>query len=181
MPVDKPQAVSTKPKRVRGYKRGPVAKGARVPVNESTSDRALSPRVQGAIRAMVWERIKLTDAAKSVGLSQSALTQALMKPVVAAFLKQELEVFRSGARAGNLATVLEIRDDSGQPGKTRIEAARYIDGETGKPGVQVNVGVQVTPGYTVIASSPDAADVRQLLQQAGSNRTVLDHKPTDSE
>ena len=103
-----------------------------------------------------------------------------MKPVVAQYLKEQIEVFRSGARAGNLATVLEIRDDDEQPGKTRIEAAKYIDGETARPGVQVNIGLNVTPGYTVLAASAQGQDVQQMLQHAGSSRTVLDYQEDSS-
>lgn len=170
-----PHVKSPKTGRVKGYQRGTPAKGARVPVLPSTP-RSLTPRVQAAIKAMVWDGLKMTDAAKAVSLTPSALSQALMKAAVKEALKREIEVFRTGARASNFSIALDIRDDKEQPGKTRLEAARYLDGDSGKPGVQVNIGLNVTPGYTVVTGSGGSERARQLLQLSGSSRNVLDYQ-----
>jgi len=50
-----------------------------------------------------------------------------------------VDALRTAEHARNIYTGIEVRDDKGQPGKTRIEAAKYLDGHTG--GINVNVGV----------------------------------------
>lgn len=166
-----------KKKRITGYKRGYVAtKGVRLPVRQG-SERSLTPRVQAMVRHMVWDGLRMTDAAAKAGLSKSAASDALMKDTVKQYLKNEVEVFRTGARASNFSTVLEIRDDNQQPGKTRIEAARYLDGTEDKRGPNIQIGINVTPGYTVIGGGDEA---QQILRLAGSSRNVLDYQVVDT-
>lgn len=163
-------------KRVKGYRRGPPPKGARLPIVHSTQ-RALTDKVKTMVDAMVWQGLLMTEAAATAGLSSSAASQALMKPVVKQYMKEQVEVFRTGARLSNFSTVLGIRNDLGQPGKTRIEAARYLDGTEDRKGTNIQIGINVTPGYTVIGGGDEA---QQILRLAGSSRNVLDYQVVDT-
>jgi len=116
-------------------------------------------------------------AALAAGISDSAAYQALMKPDVIRYLNEQVEVFRRGARASSIAVVAEIRDDRSESGKTRIEAAKYLDGqELQAAKIQVNVGVNVHPGYHLLPASA----TQQMLQLAGSSASILDYQE-DSE
>lgn len=151
-----------------------------------------SPKVKRAIHLMIWGGddglpLKRQDAAKAAGLADVTLRNALANPLVLKHYNQQLQVLRDGERVRNLHAAVEIRDDSALKGtaaggKTRLEAARFIEGRDGPASVQVNVGVNVQPGYQ-IAMPPDLADTgRQMLKLSGSHANVLDLQadvPTD--
>lgn len=180
--TDQPKP-ARKPRRTAGYTRGYLpTKGIRVPTRKG-SERSLTPRVIEMVRLMVFEGMNLRTAAETAQLSMSAASEAMTKDAVKQYVRQQMDVFRGGAKASNIAIALGIRDDSTEPGKTRLDAARYIDGDEGKrSGVSVNIGVNVTPGYTVLAGEiGNGAELARILAQAGSSSSVLTGAVIDGE
>lgn len=148
--------------------------------SKRTTPRALTPRVQAAIQALVWgEATSLKKAAEIAQLTDRALQEAFTKPEVKAHYQKELEVLRNGGRARSIRVGLELMDDAklkktaaGQ--KVRLESAKFIldDPADRAGGVHVNVGVSIqSPGYQVKAGS-DPTHIARVLAQAGSARAV---------
>lgn len=128
----------------------PIRAPGRPPVKQRIHppERALTPRVRRAIALMVDEGLSRKDAASQAGLTDHALYSAFCKPAVVAHFNKLLEVLRTGERARNLLTGVRLRDSAGSE-KVQLEAAKWLHGESGPASVQVNVGVQVTPGYVL--------------------------------
>jgi hypothetical protein len=119
------------------------------------------------------------DAAKLAGISDEHLRKAFRNPVIVKAYNDELDVLRSSARAMNLHTAIGIRDDkemakSASGNRVRIDAARFIEGRDVPANVQVNVGVNIAPGYLVGLPEPVVDGARQMLKLAGSHANVLD-------
>lgn len=154
-----------------------------------------SPRVLAAIRYMVHGSphdglpIVRAEAAKLAGITDVTLRAAFRNPLVVKAYNHELEVLRTSERARNLHAAVSIRDDakmakSAAGNGVRLHAARFIEGRDGPASVQVNVGLNVTPGYQIAMPSELADAGRQMLKLSGSHANVLDMQadvPTDDE
>jgi len=145
--------------------------------SKRTSPRALTPRVQAAIQALVWgEATSIKKAAEIAQLTDRALQEAFTKPEVKQHYQRELEVLRNGGRARSIRVGLELMDDkklqkSAAGQKVRLESAKFIldDPDQRSHGIHINVGVAVQsqPGYQVKAGS-DPSHIAQVLLRAGS-------------
>ena len=145
-------------------------------LNRPSSVRGLSKRVAAAIERMVREGLPRDDAAKAVGLKDDTLYRAFRNPVVRTFYKNEVDALRTSEHARNIHTGVEVRDDKTQPGKTRVDAAKYLDGDS--RGITVNVGIQnnISPGYIVDVSQTNDQEVAAILRRAGSTGNVIEHE-----
>lgn len=89
---------------------------------------------------------------------------------------------RDGDRFRNIQRAQQLRDE-GKSERVQLEAARFLNGEAmGSSGVQVNVGVQVSPGYVIdlrednATVSADQAKRRQMLELAANEAKALKDK-----
>ena len=148
-------------------------------LNRPSSVRGLSKRVVAAIEIMVREGLKRDDAAKAVGLKDDTLYRAFRNPQVRTFYKNECDALRTAEGARNIHTGVEVRDDKTQPGKTRIEAAKFLDGNVG--GININLGFRqyISPGYIVDSSRASDQEVAAILHRAGSTGNVIEHDVDD--
>lgn len=133
---------------------------------------------------MIWggdDHIPLTrqQAATAAGIADVTLRQALGYPMVLKFYNEQIEVLRTGERPKSIHRIAELRDKA-QSERVQLEASKYLDtGDRQSGGVQVNVGVNIAPGYQVdVSQHVQGSD--QLLKLAGSTRNVLEsHKVVD--
>lgn len=132
-----------------------ITRKPRSALSASRRDSSLTPRVRKTIDAMVFQGRNRDEAARQAGLTEGAIYQALRKPAVLAFYNEQLEVLRHSERARNLHKGIELRDGAASE-KVQLEAAKWLHGESGGHGTQVNVGVQVVPGYVIDLREPDA-------------------------
>ncbi len=102
------------------------------------------------------EPLELHEAAQLVGIRQRHARELVQTHIFAREYALELQRVREGAKAGALATVIGLVHERGNgkaaDRKIQLSAAKEILGdEIGQkaPGVQVNIGVQVTPGYVI--------------------------------
>ena len=137
----------------------------------------LTPRVRTALEALVFgidgfpadKPFTLKAAAESANLTPRALREALRKPSVLAFYREQVNLLRAGEHAANLRTAIEIRDDrnltdSAAGQRVRLLAAQQIDAPLEQSdkgnGVQVGVAVNVvTPGYVIDYRPPQREPV----------------------
>jgi hypothetical protein len=143
-------------------------------LNKPKARQGLSSRVVLAIEQMVYKGLTRKEAAAAVGMSDDGLYRAFRNPQVRRYFTAEVDALKTAERARNVHTGIEIRDDREQPGKTRIDAAKFLEGVTDGPSINLNVGVgiQVTPGYTVKVG--DDSKIREIMQHAGSSLNILD-------
>jgi hypothetical protein len=144
------------------------------PSRHAVQSGGLTPKVRAAINRMIWEGKQRKAAAEASGLADESLRQALLKPLVLRFYNEQLDVLRSSARPRALQRIIELSDKSGSE-KVGLDAAKYLDSE-GKSDqrTQVNVQVNVSPGYMIDVTDSPSQRMRQIADQAGSTCTVLD-------
>jgi hypothetical protein len=112
------------------------------------------PRVRAFLVDLV-EGTPFKEAAEKARITLWRARKTFADPVVRRAYLREIEVLREGERARNIHLALGLRDRGFTPGcsaaesKVALEAARYLDGNEGKPGVTVNVGVRIGPGLIV--------------------------------
>ncbi len=139
----------------------------------------LPPRARQLIELMVWEGITRDEAAARMGIARDTGRRYHDKPGARRYFMALLDELRDSERARNFHSAKGIRDDgemkkSAAGGRVRIEAMRYMDGETAG-GVTVNVGVttNIQPGY-VVDVGEHAATAPAILRQARSSDSILD-------
>lgn len=130
----------------------------------------LTPLRRKLVYAMVHQALSRNDAATAVGMSHNAAINAFHEPAVRLLYNKELDVLRTSGRARNLHVGEELRDKSASD-KVRLEAAKWLHGESDRAsgGGVVNVQVNVQPGYIVQVGQP-SAEVQRVLELAGSTR-----------
>jgi len=132
-------------------------------------------RLRTAIEAMVFEGATRPEAAEIAGMQDKSLRSALTKSHVLAYLNEQMEVLRTGARPKALNRIINLVDKSGSD-RVRLDAARYIDGmdrTVHQQGSQVNVQVNnriELPGYVIDLSAYPANGAQQIdhLEQHGA-------------
>jgi hypothetical protein len=78
----------------------------------STRGRVIG-RLKLAIDAMVWDGLTRSAAAVAAGMLDHSVREALRKPHVKFYLRQQMEALRTAARAKNISRLVAIRDSSG--------------------------------------------------------------------
>lgn len=134
----------------------------------------LTKRIRAAIDTLVWGKdeqvVGWEIAAAAGGISVRSLRDAINKPAVLAYYREQMRALREGHRPANIHTAAEIRDDpalkktaAGQ--RVRLAAAALLDADLtqGPNAVSVNVGVNVvTPGYVMDLREPDQMPVKPV-------------------
>lgn len=139
----------------------------------------LTKKVKLVCDLLVHEGYERAEACKEAGLSEKTILAALRKPLVLRYLREQTEVLRDGERFRNIRTGIKLRDKA-ESEHVQLKAAQWLHGESvGSNAVQVNVGVQVTPGYVIDLREDgdsvkhDAAKRHQMLELAASEAKLL--------
>lgn len=125
----------------------------------------LTENARNLVETMVLRGCTAAKAAAEIGLSRATAHRIMAKPEVRAYLKAAMEVELHGLRPQSLSVVgnaLEAASASGASAahiRAGIEAARFLNGEEGRAGVNVNVAVHV-PGYVIdLTPQPQVIDI----------------------
>src|SRR6516164_3589392 len=90
----------------------------------------ITKRVKDAIHAMVVDKQRWDDAARSVGLTARHMRLALEKPHVIAYLRKQLDVSRGARQVANYHRLCEIADaENNMPAVNAIKALEMIGDE----------------------------------------------------
>ena len=113
----------------------------------------ITKRVKDAIHAMVVDKQRWDDAARSVGLTARHMRLALEKPHVIAYLRKQLDVSRGARQVANFHRLCEIADaENNMPAVQAIRALEQISDE------QTNTKQTTSPGVTIrivnVAATP---------------------------
>lgn len=120
----------------------------------------LTDKQRMLIDLMVHEGMDRKRAAEAAGITDETARLAMRNPQVLAYLNDEMEVLRTGARPRALRKMSDLLEAKTE--RIQFEAAKYLDGMD-RPGhavgatqtnVQINTTVNVTPGF-VIDLRPD--------------------------
>ena len=104
----------------------------------------ITKRVKDAIHAMVVDKQRWDDAARSVGLTARHMRLALEKPHVIAYLRKQLDVSRGARQVANYHRLCEIADaENNMPAVQAIRALEQISDE------QTNTKQTTSPGVTI--------------------------------
>lgn len=144
-------------------------------------------RLRTAIQAMVFDGLNRTQAAEAAGLQDHSVREALKRPHVLAYLNEQMEVLRTGARPQALNRIIHLTTNA-ESERVQLDAATYLDGmdrhsnSVGAVNVQVNTSVNVeTPGYVIKlnrrAESPQQID--HLAQHDANALNVQQDVPSD--
>ena len=124
-------------------------------------------RIQGKLKAtldvMVWDALELVDACRQTGFSPAAMRNALQRPHVLAYLRNERQVLRASLSPRNLHRLAEIRDAADN--MPAVQAIRLLE-ELGDEQLQRNTGTTHQPGVTIRVinvAAPVQADARQRV------------------
>jgi len=141
-----------------------MAARAREAIRPRRATGGLTPRIRKAIELMVFGHddgkviTSGDEAARAVGLkSGRALREAMVKPAVEAFYRQQLVAKRNGLKAIGLGVIHDVMTNEDlrktpAGNKTRVDAAKVVlvDPVGVQVNTQVNVnGQTVTPGYVI--------------------------------
>ncbi len=111
----------------------------------------LTPRIKRGVELMVFEAKTRKEAAQLIGISDEAMRQALLRPSCLAYMNEQIEVLRTGARPQALQKVIHLMEKSGSD-RVQLDAAKYIDGmdrTVHTVGAATQVNVQVNNSTTV--------------------------------
>lgn len=124
---------------------------------------------------MVFEGATRKEAAQLSGIADNSLRSALTKPHVLAYLNEQQEVLRTGARPKALRRIIALVDKA-ESERVQLDAAKYLDGmdrTIHQQGAQVNVNVGVkveTPGYVIDLSGHPSGQQIEHLARHDANR-----------
>ncbi|ASY64468.1 hypothetical protein SJ05684_c30440 [Sinorhizobium sojae CCBAU 05684] len=115
----------------------------------------LTDKQRALIDFMVHEGMDRKRAAEAAGVTDETARLALRNPQVLAYLNEEMEVLRTGARPRALRKMADLLDAKTE--RIQFEAAKYLDGMdrpshavgATQVNVQVTNTVNVTPGYVI--------------------------------
>lgn len=113
------------------------------------------------------------SAARKAGFTTQAMRKALERPHVLRYLREQRQVFRAHAAAGNILRAVEIRDQDDNR-TAAIQAIRYLDGigdETAQREGQRAVSPGVVVQVTVNAGERQVDDAVIVVGHAGAPDT----------
>ncbi len=140
----------------------PAASIVRVPTKDGVKE--IRGRLKRALDLMVFgdqetmTPIEWNEAAQRVGFSVRRMRSALERPHVQRYIRQQKQVFRASASAGNILVAKQIRDKSAND-NARMKAIGYLDGIADHE--QNGAARHVTPGVVVQVNVSSRAD-RQI-------------------
>ena len=130
------------------------------------------------IDLMVHEGMDRKRAAEAAGITDETARLAMRNPQVLAYLNEEMEVLRTGARPRALRKMAQLVDEA-KTERIQFEAAKYLDGMdrpshavgATQVNVQINNDVKVTPGYVVKLVRGEAKPTRQI-EHLGADEVI---------
>ncbi|SPL64419.1 hypothetical protein [Ochrobactrum soli] len=169
------------------------AQKAAAQLRKEKKEPKVTPKQKAVIEAMVFEGMTRAQATKTVGMSDEAMRQALLKPQVLAYLNECQEVLRTSLRPRALHTMGELLDSKND--STKFKAAEYLDGQNrGTHTVGASVNVQInntanveTPGYVIDLSefsrSPEPKHAQQIehLEHEHVNQLISQENVPDDD
>ena len=149
------------------FQEKPPTKRSELKLGDKTGRSLLAvPRVRALIAALL-EGTPIKQAAKDCRMTPWRAKLILRDPVVRKEFFRGLEDLRESQRARNIHAAMKIRDAAfdddatAATKKVALDAARYLDGDTGGSG-GTTVNVNVTPGYVIDLSG--AAEPPRVIE-----------------
>ena len=130
----------------------------------ATAINRVTGRLRDALRLMVWERMRDNEAACQAGITVTALRDALRKPHVLGWYREQLQVLRARERPANIHALVDVRDQQiNQMARVQaVKALEQLDTEHQTTGSKAH-----SPGFVVIvqahAVQPDANPTKPLI------------------
>lgn len=122
----------------------------------------LTTKRAALVSAMVWDGLRMKEAAEAVGFSQDRARKALRDPDVRKALADEMQVMRSSAKPRAIRNLAEIGDQKGNLTAAVMANKAILADEEGAKTAMVNINI--TPGYAVDLS--DRPRVKVIDHQA---------------
>ncbi len=122
-------------------------------VDKRRRPRGLTRAIKSTIDAIVLDRRTRLDACKTAGITERALYLALEKPEVARYWNAMCVVLRTGERAHNIHSLVDVRDASGNA-MARVQAAKALEAiaDAGPP---PGAPAAVSPGLVIVIQNGD--------------------------
>jgi hypothetical protein len=121
----------------------------------------ITKRVKDAINAMVVDKQRWDDAARSVGLTARHMRLALEKPHVIQYLRKQLDVSRGARIVSNFHRLCEIADaDNNMPAVQAIRTLEQISDEPTNKTQQPSAGVTIR--IVNVATQPQHEQTNKL-------------------
>jgi hypothetical protein len=114
----------------------------------------VSGRLKSAIDRMVWNGDHRGAAATHAGMTDHGVREALRKPHVKAYYREQLEMLRLSERPRNIHRLAEIRDAANNmPAVNAIKLLEQIDDDAPA------AGRQTVPGLVIYVAATEAQPV----------------------
>jgi hypothetical protein len=110
---------------------------------------AVTGKLKSALDLMVWENLRLKDAAEKAGLADASLRFAFRKPHVMAYYHAELKALRDNLRAKNVHRLDTIADDS-KNDMARVAAVKAMEQIADQADERTGPGAGTLPGLQII-------------------------------
>ena len=147
---------------------------APLPRRQSTlPEKNVKGRLKRALDMMIWEGAGDNEAAVIVGMNVVSIRNALTRPNVRAYYRQQCEVLRSRESAKNIHRLTQIRDAAdNMPAVNAIKALEQLGAE------QTHSISQQTPGITIVIQGAASAQPMKQIDANALPQSVT-HDETD--
>jgi hypothetical protein len=129
----------------------------------------VSGKLRAAIEAMIWEGSCRQQAAKSAGLKDHSLREALRKPHVKAFYSGQLQVLRTSERARNIHALVRVREQD-ENKMAVVQAVKTLE-QLSDTETLAGTGQLRAPGFVIV--------VQQSALQS-PHGTIIEHRPDEA-
>lgn len=113
----------------------------------------LSRKMRRAIHLRVWEGMKVTEAIREAGVTESGWYRAMERPHVVALLEQEkfkyiqqVDLLKSRHKARAIEIAAELMETASSEA-VRMRAVEFFAGESKSQGVNVQINTTISGGY----------------------------------
>lgn len=135
----------------------------------------ITGRIKRVIDLMVHEGQRRAEAAKTVGITDEAVRQALLKPQVLAYLNHQKGVLRTSAMARTVAVVEGLLDADSE--SVRLDAVKYLEPPVSKSEITHTHQGHIQ-GLTIVFTSPsDAAPMIDVTPQTADKAKLINSLP----
>lgn len=135
----------------------------------------ITGRIKRVIDLMVHEGQRRAEAAKTVGITDEAVRQALLKPQVLAYLNHQKGVLRTSAMARTIHVVDGLLDAESEA--VRLNAVQYLEPPISKSEITHTHQGHIQ-GLTIVFAAPsDAAPMIDVTPQTAEKVKLINGLP----